>query len=107
MMDNPQKKQAMLESAKLNLKQMPFFAVMQYLKESQTMFEWTFNLKFKGSISEQRNRHDRNSGDVLAGLSQEMKERVAKANDLDLELYKYATDLFIQRYEYAKRNWFS
>lgn len=104
MMDDPVKKKALLESAKLTLRSMPYFAIMTYLEQSQTLFEWTFDLKFNRPMTEQKNRHNRNSGDTLASLPPSIKEQIAKANDLDIELYKYARELFLQRYKYSKDN---
>lgn len=104
MMDNPSKKRQLLESAKYNLRSLPFYAVMPYLHESQSLFEWTFGLKFKRDIEKQKNRHDRNSAEVLATLSPNLRQKIEIANDLDIELYRYALDLFQQRYRYLRQH---
>lgn len=102
-MDNPVKGRQLLESAKHNLRTMPFFAVMPYLMESQSLFEWTFSLKFRRDIDKQKNRHNRNSADVLASLSAGISKKIDAANDLDIELYKYALELFQQRYKFSQK----
>lgn len=73
------------------------------MNESQYLFERTLNLKFKTPFFRQKNRHNRNSGDVLYNLSEHTRQKIMQVNDLDMELYSYAKQLFFQRYNYAKR----
>ena len=73
------------------------------MNESQYLFERTFGLKFKTPFYRQKNRHNRNSGSVLYSLSESTRRKIKQVNDLDMELFSYAKQLFFQRYDYAKR----
>ena len=103
MMDNPIKRRILLESAKQNLRSLTYFSIMPYMNESQYLFERTFGLKFKTPFYRQKNRHNRNSGSVLYSLSESTRRKIKQVNDLDMELFSYAKQLFFQRYDYAKR----
>ena len=102
MMDDPTKRELLLESAKHTLRTMPFFSIISFVNESQYMFEQTFNLQFKVPMYSQKNRHNRFSGDILSNLPLETRSRILEVNDLDVRLYEYAKQLFLQRYEYLR-----
>ncbi|XP_067943988.1 heparan-sulfate 6-O-sulfotransferase 2-like isoform X2 [Watersipora subatra] len=104
MMDDPQKRLLLLNSAKDNLRSMPYFSIISYLNESQYLFERTFNLEFRLPMYAQKNRHNRFSGNVLYNLSPEMRRKILEVNDLDVQLYDFAERLFLQRYQYTVRN---
>lgn len=103
MMHDPTKRRLMLESAKQTLRSLPYFSIMSYLNESQFLFERTFGLKFRIPLSSQKNRHNKFSADVLADFPAEVKLRILQVNDLDVQLYSYAKQLFLQRYQFAVR----
>lgn len=102
MMDDPVKRRIMLDSAKATLRSLPYYSIMPYLNDSQYLFEKTFNLQFITPFSSQRNRHDRNSSNVLYSLSAEIRQRILEVNDLDVQLFEYARELFVQRCRYAR-----
>ena len=82
----------LLQSAKDNLADMSFFGLTEYQKETQYLFEETFKLKFIDDF-EQKNATTASRTD----LSPEDLERVKKINHLDIQLYEYAKELFLQR----------
>lgn len=82
----------LLQSAKDNLADMSFFGLTEFQKETQYMFEKTFKLKFLEDF-EQRNETTASRADV----SEEQLKEVKDLNNLDIELYQYAKELFLQR----------
>lgn len=98
------RKQTMLESAKENLNSLAYFAVHGYPNESQLLFEHTFNIKFSVSLAEGiKPKRLHKSNVYLDTLKPAVKEQVRQANELDMELYEYAKQLFLARVEYVKR----
>ncbi|XP_066266467.1 heparan-sulfate 6-O-sulfotransferase 3-B-like [Branchiostoma lanceolatum] len=94
-----QRNRILLGSAKTNLRRMAFFGLTEFQKKSQYMFERTFKLKFIESF-EQVNG-------TTAGrtpISGDQKRKVEELNALDIELYDYAKDLFLQRLERLKQH---
>lgn len=79
-----------LKSAKENLEQMAFFGLTMYQKETQKLFEKTFNMKFKIDFR----RLDDDTGDIL--VSEDEFLRMMKYIELDVQLYIHAKDLFLQ-----------
>ena len=103
LMDNKDKRQRLLDSAQQNLLSLRYFAITSFINESQWMFEQTFGIRFKTPMYLQKHRNNHYSGDTFISLSLETKERVTAINDLDLELYEFAKQLFWKRYDYYKR----
>ncbi|CAH1245541.1 HS6ST1 [Branchiostoma lanceolatum] len=94
-----QRNRILLGSAKTNLRRMAFFGLTEFQKKSQYMFERTFKLKFIEPF-EQVNG-------TTAGrtpISEDKKRKVVELNALDIELYDYAKDLFLQRLERLKQH---
>ncbi|RUS91074.1 hypothetical protein EGW08_001202 [Elysia chlorotica] len=94
-----QRDEIMLASAKANLaKYIHFFGLTEYIKETEALFEKTFeNLKFKRSIQIK----DAQTGSGYVMLSDYVWNRILDMNQLDVRLYQYAKDLFLQRLEAA------
>jgi hypothetical protein len=82
----------MLNSAKQNLRQMAFFGLTEYQHETQYLFEKTFGLKFRKDFIQYNHTH---SSEV--GVTLRQQRRIRKLNTLDMELYRYAKNLFFQR----------
>ena len=82
----------MLKSAKEHLRQMPYFGLTEYIVESQFMFEQTFGIKFTVPLVQKNNTHASKSSVLPVQL-----DRISTMNALDVELYKYAKDLFFER----------
>uniref|UniRef100_A0A4W3J499 Heparan-sulfate 6-O-sulfotransferase n=1 Tax=Callorhinchus milii TaxID=7868 RepID=A0A4W3J499_CALMI len=90
--------QVLLESAKKNLKDMAFFGLTEFQRKTQYLFEQTFHLQFiKPFVQFNSTR--------AAGVetSNETIERIEELNDLDMQLYDYAKDLFQQRFQYKRQ----
>lgn len=82
----------MLESAKVNLRNLAFFGLQEYMAESQWMFERLFRLKFTKNLSEW-NKSKSNDTEINPQQMQLIKEK----NKLDIILYSYAKKLFLKR----------
>lgn len=88
----------LLESAKRNLLGMAFFGLTEYQRKTQYLFERTFNLEFIAPFT-QLNGTRASSVEVPA----ETEHRILKLNRWDVELYEYARDLFLQRFQVARQ----
>ncbi|KAH9512674.1 Heparan-sulfate 6-O-sulfotransferase 3-B, partial [Bulinus truncatus] len=82
-------------SAKDNLKKFfTFFGLLEYIEESQILFEKTFKgLKFTRKMSCKRYSAATN----YAMLSEKHWNSIVERNLLDVKLYQFAKDLFFQR----------
>ncbi|XP_034545764.1 heparan-sulfate 6-O-sulfotransferase 2 isoform X1 [Notolabrus celidotus] len=88
----------LLESAKRNLLGMAFFGLTEYQRKTQYLFERTFNLEFIAPFT-QLNGTRASGVEVPA----ETEHRILKLNRWDVELYEYARDLFLQRFQVARQ----
>ena len=93
--------EAMLESAKRNLRSMAFYGLAEYQEESRYLFEKTFGLKFKRKFAQEpvNNTYSYNVG---LTLTRQQKLRVREATELDRQLYNYAKTLFLERLAYHR-----
>lgn len=88
----------LLESAKRNLRSMAFFGLTEYQRKTQYLFERTFNLEFIAPFT-QLNGTRASSVEVPP----ETQHRIRLLNQWDVELYEYARDLFLQRFQVARQ----
>lgn len=88
----------LLESAKRNLRSMAFFGLTEYQRKTQYLFERTFNLEFIAPFT-QLNGTRASSVEVPS----EIQHRIRLLNQWDVELYEYARDLFLQRFQVARQ----
>uniref|UniRef100_A0A3Q4AH14 Heparan-sulfate 6-O-sulfotransferase n=1 Tax=Mola mola TaxID=94237 RepID=A0A3Q4AH14_MOLML len=88
----------LLESAKHNLRSMAFFGLTEYQRKTQYLFERTFNLEFITPFT-QVNGTRASSVEVPPKTQQ----RILQLNRWDVELYEYARDLFLQRFQVARQ----
>ncbi|KAM4732213.1 heparan-sulfate 6-O-sulfotransferase 2 [Anableps anableps] len=88
----------LLDSAKRNLKGMAFFGLTEYQRKTQYLFERTFNLQFIAPFT-QLNGTRASSVEVPP----ETQQRIRQLNQWDVELYEYARDLFLQRFQVARQ----
>lgn len=88
----------LLESAKRNLRSMAFFGLTEYQRKTQYLFERTFNLEFIAPFT-QLNGTRASSVEVPP----ETQHRIRLLNQWDVELYEYARDLFLQRFQAARQ----
>lgn len=95
-----QREETMLQSAKLNLaRYFKFFGLLEYPDESQTLFEKTFEgLKFGKRIPIKKVP----LGASFTMLSEYNWNRIVEKNSLDVRLFQFAKDLFLQRLKRAK-----
>ncbi|CDQ69269.1 unnamed protein product [Oncorhynchus mykiss] len=84
----------LLESAKRNLRGMAFFGLTEYQRKTQYLFEKTFRLAFIAPFT-QLNGTRASSVEVAP----ETQQRIRQLNQWDVELYEYARDLFLQRFQ--------
>ena len=82
----------LLASAKENIRQMAFFGLTEYQAETQYMFERIFNVRFVRDFSQYKETH---AGKV--NVTQQQWQEVVSLNKIDVELYRYAKDLFFRR----------
>ncbi|XP_024919236.1 heparan-sulfate 6-O-sulfotransferase 2 isoform X2 [Cynoglossus semilaevis] len=88
----------LLQSAKRNLRHMAFFGLTEYQRKTQYLFERTFNLEFIAPFT-QLNGTRASSVDIPA----DKQHRIRELNRWDVELYEYARDLFLQRFQVARQ----
>lgn len=88
----------LLESAKRNLRRMAFFGLTEYQRKTQYLFEHTFRLAFIAPFT-QLNGTRASSVEV----DPEKQRRIRQLNQWDVELYEYARDLFLQRFQFARQ----
>lgn len=88
----------LLESAKRNLRSMVFFGLTEYQRKTQYLFERTFKLEFITPFT-QVNGTRASSVEVPPKTQQ----RILQLNQWDVELYEYARDLFLQRFQVARQ----
>ena len=93
-MPEEERKQVMLRSAKRNLRRLAFFGLTEYQQDSQFLFEQTFKLNFTMPFDQ---LNDTRAGQELQFVTPQQMERIKQLNSLDLELYQFARDLFVQR----------
>lgn len=84
----------MLNSAKRTLKKMAFFGLCEHQRASQFVFEKTLGLEFAGEFSQSQ---DNKTAEYVRQLSERLKKKIILRNNMDLELYQYATELFRER----------
>lgn len=91
-MDPVKRDHVLLESAKENLKSMAYFGLTEFQVYTQKLFEYTFDLKFVDAFSQLPVTHSDRSV-----ITEEQKDEIRYQNRLDIDLYQYAKDLFLQR----------
>lgn len=88
------KDQTMLSSAMKNLRELAFFGICEQQEATQKLFEKTFKLRFKTVFKQSDDEKTKNFVDQLP---EEVKDNILRLNQLDLDLYNYALQLFRQR----------
>lgn len=88
----------LLESAKRNLRGMAFFGLTEYQRKTQYLFERTFNLEFIAPFTQLNGTRA-----ASVEVPSETQRRIRQLNRWDVELYEYARDLFLQRFQVARQ----
>ncbi|XP_001628493.2 heparan-sulfate 6-O-sulfotransferase 1-B [Nematostella vectensis] len=91
-----------LKSAMKNLRNMAYFGLAEYQKESQYLFEKTFGIKFMKPF-QQKAEEETRSADAMKSMTQIEKRRTKSLNSLDIRLYDYAKALFFYRVRYFQK----
>lgn len=90
-----------LQSAKENLHKMSFFGLTEMQRESQYVFQETFNLEFKENFVQ----YETNTGKRTENkLGDDVVARIKELNHLDIQLYDYAKQLMDSRLLELKDN---
>ncbi|XP_002932633.1 heparan-sulfate 6-O-sulfotransferase 2 [Xenopus tropicalis] len=97
-MPEDQRNKVLLDSAKENLKRMAFFGLTEFQRKTQYLFEKTFNMNFISPFT-QFNSTRASSVEI----DEQTQKRIEALNFLDMELYEYAKDLFLQRYQFMRQ----
>ncbi|XP_076435901.1 heparan-sulfate 6-O-sulfotransferase 2-like [Babylonia areolata] len=86
----------MLHSAKQNLQKMAFFGLTDFQTASQFLFEHTLHMNFLRDFVQSNRTHSSKKN-----ITENDLRRIAELNYLDVELYQFAKDLFLQRVRQA------
>ncbi|XP_053912838.1 heparan-sulfate 6-O-sulfotransferase 3 [Cuculus canorus] len=97
-MNESERNTILLQSAKNNLKNMAFFGLTEFQRKTQYLFERTFNLKFISPFTQFNVTRASN-----VDIGEDVRQRIEDLNFLDVQLYDYAKDLFLQRFQYSKQ----
>ncbi|KHJ40679.1 heparan sulfate 6-sulfotransferase [Trichuris suis] len=86
----------LVRSAKRNLMKMAFFGLQEEMRKSQYLFEKTFGLRFNKPMVDMEPQTSPND------FSPEERRRIADINQLDIEVYNFAKEVFHRRFELAR-----
>ena len=79
---------------------MPFPSSLSFCRETQDLFEWTFDgLRFSQSFAQKTSSHASETR-----VSPQQMAHIVSLNALDVQLYDYARSLFSQRVEFMKKH---
>uniref|UniRef100_H3BCS9 Heparan-sulfate 6-O-sulfotransferase n=2 Tax=Latimeria chalumnae TaxID=7897 RepID=H3BCS9_LATCH len=97
-MNESERNEILLRSAKNNLKNMAFFGLTEFQRKTQYLFERTFNLKFISPFTQFNSTRASN-----VDIDEQVRNLIEELNFLDMQLYDYAKDLFLQRFQYTRQ----
>ncbi|XP_077200018.1 heparan-sulfate 6-O-sulfotransferase 3 [Paroedura picta] len=97
-MNESERNMILLQSAKNNLKNMAFFGLTEFQRKTQYLFERTFKLEFISPFTQYNITRASN-----VDISESVRKHIEELNFLDMQLYEFAKDLFLQRFQYAKQ----
>ncbi|XP_066477710.1 heparan-sulfate 6-O-sulfotransferase 3 [Tiliqua scincoides] len=97
-MNESERNMILLQSAKNNLKNMAFFGLTEFQRKTQYLFERTFSLEFISPFTQYNITRASN-----VDINESVRKLIEEMNFLDMQLYEYAKDLFLQRFQYAKQ----
>ncbi|XP_073425666.1 heparan-sulfate 6-O-sulfotransferase 3 [Dendrobates tinctorius] len=97
-MNESERNDILLQSAKNNLKNMAFYGLTEFQRKTQYLFERTFNLKFISPFTQFNTTRASN-----VDIDEWSRGRIKELNYLDMQLYEYAKDLFLQRFQYTRQ----
>ncbi|KAJ8393852.1 hypothetical protein AAFF_G00055810 [Aldrovandia affinis] len=97
-MNESERGHILLSSAKSNLRNMAFYGLTEFQRKTQYLFERTFSLRFIAAFT-QINSTRAAGVDINEGVRRNIEE----LNLLDVQLYDYAKDLFLQRFQFTRQ----
>ncbi|XP_061925162.1 heparan-sulfate 6-O-sulfotransferase 3-B [Entelurus aequoreus] len=97
-MNESQRDHILLSSAMSNLKNMAFYGLTEFQRKTQYLFERTFSLRFISPFTQINSTRAAN-----VDLSEGVRRRIEELNFLDVQLYDYAKDLFLQRFQSSRQ----
>uniref|UniRef100_A0A4W5NXR9 Heparan-sulfate 6-O-sulfotransferase n=1 Tax=Hucho hucho TaxID=62062 RepID=A0A4W5NXR9_9TELE len=97
-MNESERNHILLGSAMNNLKNMAFYGLTEFQRKTQYLFERTFSLRFIAAFTQINSTRAAN-----VDLSEAVRRRIEELNYLDVQLYEYAKDLFLQRFQYTRQ----
>ncbi|KAM9805029.1 heparan-sulfate 6-O-sulfotransferase 3-B [Neosynchiropus ocellatus] len=97
-MNQSQRNHILLSSAMNNLKNMAFYGLTEFQRKTQYLFERTFSLRFISAFTQINSTRAAN-----VDLSEPIRRRIEELNFLDVQLYEYAKDLFLQRFQFTRQ----
>ncbi|XP_059896469.1 heparan-sulfate 6-O-sulfotransferase 3-B-like [Gadus macrocephalus] len=97
-MNDSERSQILLTSAMSNLKNMAFYGLTEFQRKTQYLFERTFSLRFIAAFTQINSTRAAN-----VDLSEPVRRRIEELNLLDMQLYEYAKDLFLQRFQFSRQ----
>uniref|UniRef100_A0A3Q4GS81 Heparan-sulfate 6-O-sulfotransferase n=1 Tax=Neolamprologus brichardi TaxID=32507 RepID=A0A3Q4GS81_NEOBR len=97
-MNESQRNHILLSSAMSNLKNMAFYGLTEFQRKTQYLFERTFSLRFISAFTQINSTRAAN-----VDLSETVRKRIEDLNYLDMQLYEYAKDLFLQRFQFTRQ----
>ncbi|KAM9448363.1 heparan-sulfate 6-O-sulfotransferase 3-B-like isoform 2-T2 [Salvelinus alpinus] len=97
-MNESDRNHILLGSAMNNLKNMAFYGLTEFQRKTQYLFERTFSLRFIAAFTQINSTRAAN-----VDLSEAVRRRIEELNYLDVQLYEYAKDLFLQRFQYTRQ----
>jgi len=89
-----QRQSIMFNSAVTNLQKLKFFGLLENQSETQTLFEQTFSVRFTQSFVQSNITH---AEEAEPEVTVEQLRRIVQLNQLDIQLYNYAKQLFEAR----------
>ena len=98
-MSQPQKQKQLLNLAKKNLRRIEYFALLEFPKESQFVFEKTFGLKFNEPFVKWDTGFTKEFLNSSKGV-EDLIPKIKTLNSLDIQLYQFAMFEFFRRYRY-------
>ena len=94
---NPQNNKQLLKNAKKVLESLSFFGLTEYEELNQKLFEKTFQNRFKFKYNINPTKPSTESYRLVKKLNSSMVEKLKQLNLLDIELYKFARNLYFKR----------
>ncbi|XP_017558459.1 heparan-sulfate 6-O-sulfotransferase 3-B [Pygocentrus nattereri] len=97
-MNESDRNHILLASAMSNLKNMAFYGLTEFQRKTQYLFERTFHLRFISAFTQLNSTRAAN-----VELHEDVRRRIEHLNFLDVQLYEFAKDLFLQRVQFERQ----